>query len=395
MGILIPLLFIVFCCVIIWKASDGFEVSSEYLGRNLSDGVRGATINAIASSMPELFTTIFFLIYLKDTDGFAGGIGTTAGSAIFNGMIIPAVVIFSVLYTKIASEIRVSKKVILRDGLSLIIAETILIFLISGNTLYWWHGLILILTYAVYVTYMLSTMSSSESDYTDVSSEEEEEEEEEEVKKSFVKSLLSLDLEYLIIGKNDINNRNGWALLLVSMLVIGAACLLLVAACEMIGADKYHLPFTNLEFSGLNIPIIFVAVVLASAATSLPDTIISIRDARNGNYNDAISNALGSNIFDVCFALGFPLFLFCIFYGPITMSPETVQFSSELRIILLVLTIVAFFVYYLGPKMTKMKGYILISFYFLFTIHIVGRSLDTEWSIKISNFLGLIYDLIT
>ena len=83
----------------------------------------------------------------------------------------------------------------------------------------------------------------------------------------------------------------------------------------------------------------FIAVILASAATSVPDTIISIRDAQNGNYNDAISNALGSNIFDVCFALGLPLFLYCIIYGPITMSPETVQFSSELRILLLIMTI--------------------------------------------------------
>ena len=95
MGLIIPILIIVFCCIVIWKASDGFETSSEYLGRNMSEGVRGATINAIASSMPELFTTIFFLWFLKDTDGFSGGIGTTAGSAIFNGMIIPAVVIFA------------------------------------------------------------------------------------------------------------------------------------------------------------------------------------------------------------------------------------------------------------------------------------------------------------
>ena len=392
MGVLIPLIIIFFCCIIIWKVSDGFEVSSEYIGRNLSDGVRGATINAIASSMPELFTTIFFLIYLKDSDGFSGGIGTTAGSAIFNGMVIPAVVIFSVLCTKIASEIRVSKKVILRDGLSLIIAETILIFLISSKTLHWWHGLVLIFTYAVYVIYMLSTMSSLELDVTDA--DEEEVEFNDKRKKSFLKSLFTLDLESLIIGEKNINNRNGWILLIISMLVIGAACLLLVAACEMISTDKYHLPFTNLEFSGLDIPIMFIAV-LASASTSIPDTILSIKDARNGNYNDAISNALGSNIFDVCFALGFPLFLFCVFYGPITMSAETVQFSGELRIILLILTIAAFFVYLIGSKMTKIKGYILLSFYFLFTIYIFGRSLDTEWSIKISKFLARIFDLIT
>ena len=43
MGLIIPILIIVFCCLVIWKASDGFETSSEYLGRNMSEGVRGAT----------------------------------------------------------------------------------------------------------------------------------------------------------------------------------------------------------------------------------------------------------------------------------------------------------------------------------------------------------------
>ena len=45
-----------------------------------------------------------------------------------------------------------------------------------------------------------------------------------------------------------------------------------------------------------------------------------MKDAQKGNYDDAVSNVLGSNIFDVCFALGFPLFLFTIIYGPIEMG---------------------------------------------------------------------------
>ncbi len=49
----ISLSLIILCCVVIWRASDGFEAASEYLGRNLNEGVRGATINAIGSSMPE------------------------------------------------------------------------------------------------------------------------------------------------------------------------------------------------------------------------------------------------------------------------------------------------------------------------------------------------------
>jgi len=387
MGLIIPILIIVFCCIVIWKASDGFETSSEYLGRNMSEGVRGATINAIASSMPELFTTIFFLWFLKDTDGFSGGIGTTAGSAIFNGMIIPAVVIFAVLSSNASTKIEVSKKVILRDGLSLIIAEAILILLISGDTLMWWHGLVLMLTYGVYITYMLTSMKKVDNDDDD---DEDDDDEIESV--GFLKGLFTLNLEGLVIGNKEINTRNSWQLLILSMLIIGSACLLLVVACEFIGSDTYT--FLGYEFNGLNIPIMFVAVILASAATSVPDTIISVRDAKNGNYNDAVANALGSNIFDICFALGFPLFMYCLIYGPINMDPTVVEFSSELRILLLVFTILAFFVYYIGKYMGKIKAYILLSMYILFTAYICGRSLDASWAQEISDILRNIANLI-
>ena len=389
MGLIIPILIIVFCCIVIWKASDGFETSSEYLGRNMSEGVRGATINAIASSMPELFTTIFFLWFLKDTDGFSGGIGTTAGSAIFNGMIIPAVVIFAVLSSNASTKIEVSKKVILRDGLSLIIAEAILILLISGDTLMWWHGLVLMLTYGAYITYMLTSMKKVDNEDDDDDDEDDDDEIE---SVGFFKGLFTLNLEGLVIGNKEINTRNSWQLLILSMLIIGSACLLLVVACEFIGSDTYT--FLGYEFNGLNIPIMFVAVILASAATSVPDTIISVRDAKNGNYNDAVANALGSNIFDICFALGFPLFMYCLIYGPINMDPTVVEFSSELRILLLVFTILAFFVYYIGKYMGKIKAYILLSMYILFTAYICGRSLDASWAQEISDILRNIANLI-
>ena len=391
MGLIIPILIIVFCCLVIWKASDGFETSSEYLGRNMSEGVRGATINAIASSMPELFTTIFFLWFLKDTDGFSGGIGTTAGSAIFNGMIIPAVVIFAVLSSNASTKIEVSKKVILRDGLSLIIAEAILILLISGDTLMWWHGLVLMLTYGAYITYMLTSMKKVDNEQDDDDNDDEDDDDEIE-SVGFFKGLFTLNLEGLVIGNKEINTRNSWQLLILSMLIIGSACLLLVVACEFIGSDTYT--FLGYEFNGLNIPIMFVAVILASAATSVPDTIISVRDAKNGNYNDAVANALGSNIFDICFALGFPLFMYCLIYGPINMDPTVVEFSSELRILLLVFTILAFFVYYIGKYMGKIKAYILLSMYILFTAYICGRSLDASWAQEISDILRNIANLI-
>ena len=208
----------------------------------------------------------------------------------------------------------------------------------------------------------------------------------------FFKGLFTLNLEGLVIGNKEINTRNSWQLLILSMLIIGSACLLLVVACEFIGSDTYT--FLGYEFNGLNIPIMFVAVILASAATSVPDTIISVRDAKNGNYNDAVANALGSNIFDICFALGFPLFMYCLIYGPINMDPTVVEFSSELRILLLVFTILAFFVYYIGKYMGKIKAFILLSMYILFTAYICGRSLDASWAQEISDVLRNIANLI-
>lgn len=369
--ILISLLLIVLCCLIIWRASDGFEVASEYLGRNLNDGVRGATINAIGSSMPELFTTLFFLFVLMDKDGFAGGIGTTAGSAVFNGMIIPAFVILVVLLKGMASSVTVSKKVLLRDGLALLLCELVLILLLGDKFLSWEHGLILMLLYVVYATYMIKTMDTGNNNNNDDEADEDKEGEDD--NHSTLYNLATLNLEPILV-KSTINSANAWGLLLVTMLIIGMACLLLVKSCEWMG-------------EALEIPIYFIAVILASAATSVPDTILSIKDAQKGNYDDAVANALGSNIFDVCFALGLPLFIFCLIYGPIEMSAETVVNISELRILLFVLTAIAFGVYIYKEKLTYINAFLLLFVYALFAFYIFGKSLDASYANVIAGYL--------
>lgn len=366
----------IFTMVIIWRASDGFETASEYIGRRLTDGVRGATINAIASSIPELFTTVFFLLLLRDADGFAGGVGTTAGSAIFNGMIIPALVIIIVLLFGVARSIVVSRRVIIRDGIALILCELVLILLLSGYRLDWWHGLLLMVLYAVYMVYMLSAMRRRQKSMGSTLAPEAEADDDEQSDsiepESWLKAILILDLEKLIIGNRKINNRNAWALLLIATAVIAAACAILVYACELFG-------------EAIGFPIYFVAVIIAAAATSVPDTIISMRDGMRGNYDDAISNALGSNIFDICFALGLPLFLYTVFYGPIELPSGSE--IGELRLILLILTIAALLTYIIGKKMTLVKAGVLIGLYLAFVLYIVNKGMGTEWARQISDRL--------
>ena len=80
-------------------ACDKFESNADYLGRNMSPGIKGATINAIGSSMPELLTGMAFLFtvtHLGAAEAFLSAVAVTAGSAIFNAVIIPAMVILAV-----------------------------------------------------------------------------------------------------------------------------------------------------------------------------------------------------------------------------------------------------------------------------------------------------------
>ena len=73
------------------------------------------------------------------------------------------------------------------------------------------------------------------------------------------------------------------------------------------------------------------------------------------------------------------------------MNPETIKFSSELRILLLILTIVSFIIFYFGKTMGKLKAFLLLGIYCLFTAYIVSISAGFSWAISISNFLEKIY----
>jgi cation:H+ antiporter len=145
----------------------------------------------------------------------------------------------------------------------------------------------------------------------------------------------------------------------------------LVKACELIGEEEYSfLGIHNLK--GLNLPISIIAVIIAAAATSVPDTILSVKDAKKGNYNDAISNALGSNIFDICFALGLPILIFTSFYGPIVMDPVTFTFSLKILIILFLLTLLTFIIFIYGESIGISKAIFLLLMYVVFIVYIIS-----------------------
>ena len=302
---------------IIAKACDYFEGAADFLGRNMPPGVKGATINAVGSSMPELLTTFALLFFLDHAGAFGAGIALTAGSAVFNSVFIPLCVVIAVTATvrlgRIAwaaqkGEIKIDKASLWRDGSALMIAEVVLIFLLSKETLTAVDGLILMGIYVVYAGVMWYQSKNH------INEDDDDDEEHEHTTKS------------------------AW-------IVVGVSVAVLVGACHLLAETVVG----TAELFEVNAFI--VAIFLGAAASSVPDTILSVKDARKGNEDDAISNAVGSNTFDICVALGLPLFIYASINGPIAMPEHDGIQTLRIGLVLITAAVLALF---LWPKVIKL-----------------------------------------
>ena len=71
----------------------------------------------------------------------------------------------------------------------------------------------------------------------------------------------------------------------------------------------------------LEIPKVVMGIVVISAGTTVPDCLSSILVAKKGEGDMAVSNAIGSNIFNIFMCLGFPWLLYTLVKGKPYESP--------------------------------------------------------------------------
>jgi len=144
-------------------------------------------------------------------------------------------------------------------------------------------------------------------------------------------------------------------------LVIAAACAGLVEGCKGIA-------------EAMNINPLFIALILVAAASSVPDTIISIKDAKKGNYDDALSNVLGFNIFDITISMGLPLAIFLLFTGQKINFIEAGPTFIDIRIMLLLVTIITIGIYYFSEEMNMKHVSVLGVLYAIFILYAIGAA---------------------
>ena len=247
---------------------------TDALGRRfrIQPGVRGATLDAVGSSFPELCTVVVAL-YLG---AFDAGLGAIAGSALYNILVIPAAAVLA------AGPLRIQKSVVRRDGL-LYVAVVLALILATWfgreahgehvtHQLSAWVGVGGITVYIAYVVLLVvqarqhrEARASSSPDGTTAATET----------KPFSAGKTAAALAFGIAG---------------------------------IGVSTHFLVHSALEiFHELGFSDAVAGVTLLAAATSLPDTLLSVFAARRGDADGAIANAFGSNSFDILICLGLPI----------------------------------------------------------------------------------------
>lgn len=252
----------------IWVFSALLSGGTDAIGRRfrIKPSVRGATLDATASSFPEFCTVIFALL----AGSFDAGVGAVAGSALFNILVIPTASAFAV------GELRVRQDVIRRDGLLYLIVVIALIAAIGlgpevrvgaavWHRIPMWVGLAGIAIYVAYVGLLALQGRSVEPPEPSVR------------QPTFKPWSIAARLGFGIAG---------------------------------IGVSTHFLVDSALElFRGWGFSEAVAGVTVLAAATSLPDTLLSVYAARRGDGDGAVANAFGSNTFDILICLGLPIFV--------------------------------------------------------------------------------------
>jgi Ca2+/Na+ antiporter len=194
-----------------------------------------------------------------------------------------------------------------------------------------------------------------------------------------IRHLLFLDLKNLLLNGRQLNRTNAWATLVISTAVMSLGTWMLVEGTKLLGEKSYGEGGFMAEllglraFHGLGIPVVFLSVLLAAAATSIPDTMISVRDSRKGNHDDAISNAIGSNIFDISFAIGFPLLLYALIHGNVMMSDHIQLLSFGILIAMWFINIAVVLLFIPRNMNIRLRAAFLLLLYLLFIAFIISE----------------------
>lgn len=300
MAIFLNILFLILGFVFLAKGADFFVDGASSIAKRfkIPQLVIGLTIVAMGTSMPEAAVSIKAAI-----SGNADiSIGNVVGSNILNILIILGVssVIFPLMV----------KKSTLRVDIPIVIGATTVLFLLGlSGKVFWWGGLIMLLGFGIYLTYLfIGAKKNNEDDETEIKD------------MPIWKSVI-----FVILG--------------IALIIFGSEFAVETA--------------TNLaKMAGWSDA--FIGLTIVALGTSLPELFTSVMAAIKKNPDIAIGNVVGSNIFNILFILGITSLIIPINFAPSFLIDTVISLSCA--VLLLVLSLK-------GGKLKRWGGAIMLISY--------------------------------
>lgn len=257
---------------------------------NIPSDVAGTTLMAMGSSAPELF--IAMIAIFRPGGHEAIGIGTIVGSALFNILVIIGA-------AALARKATLSWQPVLRDVLFYLIGVGLLWYVFYNNNISVVEASVMILLYVFYIFAVMRWKRWFP--YKDDAETLPPQIDVEKVKKYKVLRFFLIPFDALL-HLTFPGIRKHWGVFVISIGWISVLSWVLVESA-------IHVSYA------LNVPEAIIALTVLAIGTSVPDLISSYIVAKNGKGGMAISNAIGSNIFDVLVGLGLPWLIALVFFG--------------------------------------------------------------------------------
>lgn len=357
MSIVLWIVWVVICCYALMIVCDRFFVKSlDVIAKkwNMSDDIAWATIMAVGTSAPEFFTALMALFSWGKAGLWAG---TIIGSAIFN---ILCIAWGSALFLN----------AVLKRGPFFRDAWFYAVFI----GLVWrsfWDGKIVmleaityILVYILYIGYLVyQTKKRKKQDHmiNIVAEEIEEIEEEVESKIPFVQ-IIDKTIALTYPADSLVEKRYTYVFWMSIAWIVFLSRVLVES-----GVLLAH---------GLGVSEVIIGLTVLAAGTSVPDLLSSLIVAKKWRGDMAVSNALGSNIFDIWICLWLPWLVYLAYtwdsFIPVSSSDLQVSIATLLWVLLLVVGVLVARKFHVN----KYVWYIYIGAYILYVWRAIVSSIS-------------------
>lgn len=297
---------------------EGGGKTAAYLG--ISTVIIGATLVSFGTSLPELASSLNAA--LKGKQGIS--VGNVIGSNIANVLLVLGV-------SSLIKPISVDRDMIKREiplmfgamGLFALFASTIYS---TDPVIERWEGVLLLLAFIGFLGFFVWTAL-----------------------KEMPRRILGVKEERFSESEKDFS----WILNMMKM--IGGILGIAIGSEMMIRSAIFYIDEFNL-LEGV------VGLTIIAFATSLPELATSGVAAFKGESDISLGNVIGSNTFNILMVLGI-----CATVTPLTFSADI--YPSLL--IMIAVSIFLAFVIYIGKKITRLEGALMLAAYFAYIYYMI------------------------